>query len=250
MRSHDLGGLITLCLVLAFGLGWLGPAIQPSSASEWQTTEALLGGSFDQLKANSVNTRSWTGQLNLRLQRQLQAGRQMTFDANWGYGEVRDVVAHTRSVSPDLIDLDIKLLQETTPPFSFFVSTNYVSDHDLKPGVLGLGVGYQARLASNFTADLSLQGTKDITSGLNPEAGYRVALSYNHPFFHNLQIWTDARSQGTFETSDNRQDFLEIRALYQLASRLNLTLIQRLENPLKSEVARKTNRLLIAYDMH
>lgn len=223
---------------------------QASLASSWQTTEGLFAASLNQVKATDIDTEAWNAELDLRLERELGNRHHVVVDADWDYGEVRDAVARTRSFSPDLIDLDVKLLRESRPPFAAFLSVNYLSEHDLKPGVLGAGLGYRARLLSGLIAELSLQGTKDTTSGLGPQAGYRFALSYKQPLIRGLELWVDGRSQGGFQTGATRQDFVEIRGLYALASRLKLTYIQRLENPLQFDTFRKTTSLLLGYDLH
>ena len=244
---HHLVRLVPSIVLAVSVVIWLTAGT--ASASEWETTEGLFAASMDQLEAADIDTQSWNAQLDLRLEKNLGARHQIIIDADWDYGQVRDAVTATRSLSPDVVDVDIKLLRETRSPFALFLSINYLSENDLKPAVLGLGFGYRARLLGGLIAELSLQRTKDITSSLNAQAGYRLALSYKQPLMRDLELWADVRSQGGFETGATRQEFLEIRALYRLASRLKLTYTQRIENPLQFEASRKHTRLLLAYDL-
>jgi len=208
-------------------------------------------------RAGEVRTYSWAVGLRLGYERDLGTARgdeaakpykaalALTFDL----GAVSDRSAGTRTTSPDLIDLDAKILRQGGTRGGTFLALTFTSDHDWQPAVLGLGYGYRYRASDALTIETALQATKDVASGAQERIGYRLATNYQRGLNERLRLRAEARAQGAFGTSREDQRFLEASLFYSLSGNFGLTARQRLETPLNERNPRSTTQLLLAYDL-
>jgi len=247
--------LIALWLALALlGGGWCD-TVQP--AEKWGWTTGRVGFSFSAERAAEVRTASWSIGLRLGGRRASAAAPAnsggtraaqsvaLTFDL----GRASDRTAGTAVTTPDVIDLDYKVIREKGDKGGTFASLTFLSDHDWKPAVFGLGYGYRHRGAGGLALEGALQTTKDSASGAPFHFGYRVGLGYQLRLVGNLRWQSEGRAQGAFGTSQEDQRYLENSIFYPLAGNLGLTTRHRLETPLAARHSRSLTQILLSYDL-
>ncbi len=247
------------CLLVLLSLGAAAASPLPADpASGWEMTQGRVNFAFASERAAAVNTLAWSTGLRLAYERGIGASAQSGASAPdkkasvalaFDLGRASDRAAGTHTTSPDLIDLDAKVLTVGGKRGGTYVGLTLLSDHDWSPQVVGLGYGYQYQGSSGLRIEGGLQATKDIASSITAHIGYRVGSAYQLGLGSRCQWRTEARAQGAFGTTLEDQRFLDTSIFYSLAGNLGVTARLRLENVLQQQRGHSLAQILLTYDL-